>query len=262
VLLESCSSGGNRFDLGMICFSPQVWCSDDTDPIERLTIQGSLSYLYPQSTFGAHVSAAPHAQTLRNTPLATRANVAYFGCLGYELDLKHLLPVEETEIKAQIAFYKEYRELFQHGTFRRLTQGNQTIWQVSAERVHIAGLYHKLVHAAPGYERLRLTGLKKDRRYHVTTRAQSIRIGPFGALIKHVSPVELNPNGVVLRTADRHMTMPDGQEDFIASGSALHSGVMLKPLFGGTGYNTDQRTQGDFGSNVYIIKEEPLHEGN
>jgi alpha-galactosidase len=123
-------------------------------------------------------------------------------------------------------------------------------------------LYHKLVHAAPGYERLRLTGLKKDRRYHVTTRAQSIRIGPFGALIKHVSPVELNPNGVVLRTADRHMTMPDGQEDFIASGSALHSGVMLKPLFGGTGYNTDQRTQGDFGSNVYIIKEEPLHEGN
>ena len=43
ILLESCSSGGNRFDLGMICYSPQVWCSDDTDPIERLTIQGNLS---------------------------------------------------------------------------------------------------------------------------------------------------------------------------------------------------------------------------
>ncbi len=262
ILLEGCASGGNRFDLGMLCFAPQIWCSDDTDPIERLSIQENLSYLYPQSTFGAHVSAAPHSQTLRNTPLTTRGNVSFFGCLGYELDLKHLLPVEETEIKAQIAFYKEYRELFQYGTFRRLSQGDQTLWLVSGERVHIAGLYHKLVHAAPGYERLRLTGLKLDRRYHVTTRPQSIRIGPFGALIKHVSPVELNPNGVVLRTADRYMTMPDGQEDFIASGSALHSGVMLKPLFGGAGYNTDQRTQGDFGSNVYIIKEEPLHEGN
>ena len=87
ILLESCSSGGNRFDLGMICYSPQVWCSDDTDPIERLTIQGNLSYLYPQSTFGAHVSAAPHAQTLRHTPLATRGNVSFFGCLGFELDL-------------------------------------------------------------------------------------------------------------------------------------------------------------------------------
>ena len=69
ILLENCSSGGNRFDLGMLCFSPQIWCSDDTDPIERLTIQGNLSYLYPQSTFGAHVSATPHAQTRRVTPL-------------------------------------------------------------------------------------------------------------------------------------------------------------------------------------------------
>ena len=262
ILLEGCSSGGNRFDLGMLCFAPQIWCSDNTDPIERLVIQENLSYLYPQSTFGAHVSAAPHSQTLRNTPLTTRGNVSFFGCLGYELDLKHLLPVEETEIKAQVAFYKEYREVFQYGAFRRLSDKEKTVWQVSSERLHIAGLFHKLVHAAPGYERLKLTGLKKDRRYHVTTREQSIRIGPFGALIKHVAPVELNPNGVVLRTADRHMTMPDGQEDFIASGSALQTGVMLKPLFGGTGYNTEQRTQGDFGSNVYIVKEEPLHEGS
>ncbi len=262
ILLEGCASGGNRFDLGMLCFAPQIWCSDDTDPIERLTIQENLSYLYPQSTFGAHVSAAPHSMTLRNTPLTTRGNVSFFGCLGYELDLKHLLPVEETEIKAQIAFYKQYREVFQFGSFNRLSDGEKTLWQVSGDHLHIAGLYHKLVHAAPGYERLRLTGLKKDRRYHVTTRQQSIRVGPFGALIKHVSPVNLNPNGMVLRTADRHMTMPDGQENFTASGSALHTGVMLMPLFGGTGYNADQRTQGDFGSNIYVIKEEPLHEGN
>ena len=83
----------------MLCFSPQIWASDNTDPIERLTIQNGISYLYPQSTVGAHVSAAPHAQTLRSTPLNTRGNVAFFGCLGYELDLRTLLPVEIKEIR-------------------------------------------------------------------------------------------------------------------------------------------------------------------
>ena len=82
ILLESCSSGGNRFDCGMLWFSPQIWCSDDTDPVERLRIQQSLSFLYPPSCFGTHVSASPHAQTLRHTPLSTRGNVSLFGCLG------------------------------------------------------------------------------------------------------------------------------------------------------------------------------------
>ena len=251
VLLESCSSGGNRFDLGMICFSPQVWCSDDTDPIERLTIQGNLSYLYPQSTFGAHVSAAPHAQTLRTTPLTTRGNVAFFGLLGYELDLKHLLSVEVKEIKAQIAFYKKYQEVFQYGTWRRTKQG----WQVSLGKVTIAGVFHGLVHAAPAYETLKVAGLKADQRYSVLSREQSMRLGQFGALIKHVSPVEVDPNGLILRAADRRVELPDGQEELTATGAALMSGIMLKPLFRGTGYDKNQRTYGDFGSNVYVIEE-------
>ena len=251
VLLESCSSGGNRFDLGMICFSPQVWCSDDTDPIERLTIQGNLSYLYPQSTFGAHVSAAPHAQTLRTTPLTTRGNVAFFGLLGYELDLKHLLSVEVKEIKAQIAFYKKYQEVFQYGTWRRTKQG----WQVSLGKVTIAGVFHGLVHAAPAYETLKVAGLKADQRYSVLSREQSMRLGQFGALIKHVSPVEVDPNGLILRAADRRVELPDGQENLTATGAALMSGIMLKPLFRGTGYDKNQRTYGDFGSNVYVIEE-------
>jgi len=251
VLLESCSSGGNRFDLGMIRFSPQVWCSDDTDPIERLTIQGNLSYLYPQSTFGAHVSAAPHAQTLRITPLATRANVAYFGCLGYELDLKHLLNVEVKDIKAQIAFYRKYRQVFQYGTFRRIAGG----WQVSDGKTTIAGIFHTLVHAAPGYERLRLAGLETDSLYRVTSLAQSIRVGQFGSLLKHVVPVNINPNGALLRLADSHYTLKNAVEDMTVSGAALQSGVILKPLFRGTGYDENQRTQGDFGSDIYIIEK-------
>lgn len=256
VLLESCSSGGNRFDLGMLCFGPQVWCSDDTDPIERLQIQGNLSYLYPQSTFGAHVSASPHAQTLRATPLSTRGNVSFFGCLGYELDLKHLLPIEKKEIREQVAFYKQYREVFQFGTFRRLHNG----WQVSDGKTTLVGIFHGCQQAAPPYEYLRVCGLEREKRYHFASRPQQLRIGQFGDLVKHVTPVALNPNGVILRTADRHMTMGDGVHEGTASGAALYSGIPMLPVFRGTGYDDKQRTQLDFGSNVYVIEEEVLCE--
>ena len=251
ILLESCSSGGNRFDLGMLCFGPQVWCSDNTDPIDRLTIQGNLSYLYPQSTFGAHVSATPHAQTLRVTPLATRGNVAYFGCLGYELDLKHLISVEIKQVQAQTAFYKQYREVFQFGTFRRW----KNTWQVSDGKITIAGVFHGLQNAAPGYDRLRVFGLKKDKVYTVQSQAQAIRVGQFGNLLKHVAPVNIDPNGPLLRMADRHYTLPDGEECYRVSGAALQSGITLMPRFRGTGYDKRQHTHGDFGSDVYVIRE-------
>jgi alpha-galactosidase len=252
ILLESCSSGGNRFDLGMLCYGPQVWCSDNTDPVERMNIQENLSYLYPPSTFGAHVSAAPHAQTLRNTPLSTRGNVSFFGCLGYELDLKHLLKLEKEEIRAQIAFYKQYRTVFQFGAFRRLKNG----WQVSRDGTVLAAVFRKLVPAAPGYETLRLKGLRPTQKYHFTTRTRKLRIGQFGSLVKHVAPVNLNPNGFVLRTADRFITLPDGAQELTVSGAALMAGVRLLPLFRGTGYDTNQRTLTDFGSELYIMEEE------
>lgn len=251
ILLETCSSGGNRFDLGMLCFGPQVWASDDTDPIERLRIQEGYSYLYPQSTMGAHVSAAPHAQTLRATPLATRGNVAFFGCLGYELDLKHLLPVEVKEIQAQIEFYKAYREVFQFGRFSRTETG----WQVSDGEITIAGVFHTLIHAAPGYEWLRVPNLEKNTRYQVASLSQKLRIGQFGSLLKHVAPVPIDPNGQLLRIADRHVTLPEGEEVLTVSGAALASGIPLSPLFRGTGYDKNQRNQGDFGSGIYIITE-------
>lgn len=254
ILLEGCASGGNRFDLGMLCYAPQIWCSDDTDPIERLTIQQSLSYLYPQSTFGTHVSAAPHAQTLRNTPLSTRGNVSFFGNLGYELDLKHLLPTEEKEITSQIQFYKRYRRLFQFGAFARLQAEDGVAWQVSGGNTCLAGLFHKLQYAAPPYEQLWLNGLQPEKQYSLVSREQLVRVGMFGSLVKHIVPVELNPNGFVLRTADRLYPMADGIERMTASGSALMSGVMLSPRFQGTGYHKDGRNQGDFCSNVYVVE--------
>ena len=251
ILLESCSSGGNRFDLGMLCFGPQIWCSDNTDPISRLEIQENLSYLYPQSSFGAHVSASPHAQTLRCTPLCTRGNVSFFGCLGYELDLDHVLPIEQKEIKAQIELYKKYRTVFQFGDFYRLANG----WQVCKGATAIAGVFRKCVAAAPGYERLRLKALDARKRYRFRNRDQQLRVGQFGGLVKHVAPVSLNPNGLILRAADRMVTLPDGSQELTASGAAFMSGVTLLPLFRGGGYDAKQRTLLDFGSELYIMEE-------
>ena len=251
ILLETCSSGGNRFDLGMLCFGPQIWCSDNTDPISRLEIQENLSYLYPQSTFGAHVSAAPHAQTLRTTPLTTRGNVSFFGCLGYELDLDHLLPVEQKEIKNQIVLYKKHRTLFQFGAFSRLKNG----WQVQKDTCLAAGVFRKCMQAAPGYEQLRVKNLQPGKRYRMQNRPQELRIGQFGSLVKHVAPVNLDPNGLILRAADRHLTLPDSTQEVTASGAAFMSGVMLLPLFRGSGYEAKQRTLLDFGSELYLFEE-------
>ena len=256
ILLESCSSGGNRFDCGMLFFSPQIWCSDNTDPVERLHIQQSLSYLYPPSCFGTHVSASPHAQTLRATPLSTRGNISMFGCLGYELDLTELLPVELTEIRAQIEFYKAHRRTLQYGRFTRdKTDSGGTIWQAQTEEETVAGVFHGIQSAAPGYERLRVAGLDAQTQYQLDSRPQLLRVGDFGSLLRHVLPVKLNPNGLAVQTADSYYKMYDGQQTVTASGAAYSAGIMLAPRFSGTGYNADGRMQGDFGSNVYFVRE-------
>ena len=240
----------------MLFFSPQIWCSDNTDPVERLRIQQSLSYLYPPSCLGAHVSAGPHAQTLRATPLPTRGNVSLFGCLGYELDLTELLPVEQTEIRAQIEFYKAHRRTLQYGRFTRgKTDGGGIIWQAKTKEETVAGVFHGVQHAAPGYERLRVTGLDEKKQYRLDSRPQLLRVGDFGSLLRHVLPVKLNPNGLAVQTADSYYKMYDSQQTVTASGAAYSAGIMLAPRFAGTGYDADGRMQGDFGSNVYFIRE-------
>lgn len=258
VLLESCASGGNRFDAGMLCFSPQIWTSDNTDPIERLQIQGGLSYLYPLSAMGAHVSEAPHQQTLRETPLTTRFNVAAFGCLGYELDFKYLSPVHRREIKEQIEFYKQYRRIFQYGTFWRgeHAKDNKTVWHCVDEEsgTSVSGFFQSQATASEEFDRLRFLGLDGARRYNVKTRPQSIFIKRFGGLVKHIMPLTLHPEGFILRTANKHYRMTDCVEEYTAYGVALMDGILLNNQFMGSHYNKHTRLLGDFGSNLYVAK--------
>ncbi|MGU8943745.1 alpha-galactosidase [Clostridium perfringens] len=170
ILFESCSSGGARFDPGMLYYAPQTWTSDNTDAIERIKIQYGSSLVYPLISMGSHVSESPNQQVFRETALETRANVAYFGNLGYELDVNNLSDVEKEEIKKQIQFYKENREVFQFGKFYRIKNpynNNISAWMVKSndEKTIILGCYKLLNHANEGKERVKLFGLDKDGDY-------------------------------------------------------------------------------------------------
>ena len=257
ILFESCSSGGNRFDLGMLCFSPQIWTSDNTDPIERLDIQGGIYNFYPQSTVSAHVSMAPHQQTLRDTPIQTRFNVAAFGVLGYELDFGELTPAERRQVKEQIAFYKAHRRSFQYGRLRkvRLKNSDEISWQIHSDDEILAAIYQKYKTACPGRDRLDVPDLDADKLYSVESRDQYLRIRRFGGLIKHITPIYLKPDGFILRTVDRHFAMKDGKEKYTASGAMLAEGINLAMQYEGSGYDPNLRILGDFGSNLYVIKE-------
>ncbi len=170
ILFESCSSGGNRFDAGMLYYAPQAWCSDNTDAIDRIRIQYGTSYGYPIVSIGSHVSAVPNQQTGRSVPISTRANVAYFGTFGYELDLNEISDKEFEEVKKQIEFMKKYRRLIQFGDFYRLRspfETDQNAWMVvsSDKKQAVVGFYsvRSNVNTLPGF--IKLAGLEADTVY-------------------------------------------------------------------------------------------------
>ena len=172
IIFESCASGGGRFDAGMLYYAPQAWTSDDSDAIERLKIQYGMSFGYPQSMMGAHVSASPNEQLGRNTPLKIRGDVAFFGAFGYELDLDKLSSTELASIKKQIELMKKYRSIFQYGTFYRLKspfEGNIVSWMVvSEDKSQAIVRYYKILNDVNcEYRRLYLPGLEADTLYNV-----------------------------------------------------------------------------------------------
>ncbi len=149
VLFEGCSSGGGRFDAGMLYYMPQTWTSDNTDAVCRMKIQYGTSLLFPPITMGAHVSAVPNHQVGRVTPLQTRFIVAMSGNLGYEMDLAQISDEEKEAIKEQIAFYKSIREVIQKGSFYRLKNpqnGNEAAWNfVSEDKKTVIYCYFKIL---------------------------------------------------------------------------------------------------------------------
>nr|WP_326126727.1 alpha-galactosidase [uncultured Oscillibacter sp.] len=172
LLIESCSGGGGRFDAGMLYYTPQIWCSDNTDAVDRLRIQYGTSFCYPVSAMGAHVSVSPNEQNGRVTSMETRGTVAMSGTFGYEMDLGRCTREEREIIKRQTAFFKEHYDLIQKGDYYRLSDpftAPFTAWeQVSPDRREaLVSLVTGPTQAAAPFRRLRLKGLDPNRTYQV-----------------------------------------------------------------------------------------------
>lgn len=173
VMIEGCAGGGGRFDAGMLYYTPQIWCSDNTDPIARLKIQSGTSYGYPVSTMGSHVSASPNHQTGRSTSLHTRGIVAMSGTFGYELDLNKVSSEEKEEMKLQIEAFKKYYWLIQKGRYYRLNDSRRQdfyeAWEfVSEDRKEILVSFVMTdTHANSEIPWIRLSGLDENRLYRL-----------------------------------------------------------------------------------------------
>jgi len=170
ILIEGCCSGGGRFDAGMLYYTPQIWCSDNTDALDRIKIQYGTSFFYPIPTIGAHVSACPNHQTGRTTAFNTRAIVAMEGTFGYELNPALLSETEREEIKEQVKSYKKCYEMIREGKYFRLSnpfEDNVAAWQfvsTNGDEV-LLSVVRLQVHGSKEVNYIKLKGLEEKERY-------------------------------------------------------------------------------------------------
>lgn len=257
ILFEGCSSGGNRFDLGMLCYFPQIWGSDDTDAIMRTKIQTGYSYGYPLSTVTTHVSDCPNHQTLRTVPLDTRYNVAAFGVLGYELNLCDLSKEELAKIAAQIKLYKEWRDVFFAGDFYRVNEREWMVVTKDKTRA-VAMVWNELNTPNDFYARLKTRGLDEKKRYHVYNLPMKHDLREFGNLVNMVAPVHVKQDSMLHKTIAKLVHLDGETEDYTVSGALLNNaGIVLQQNFGGTGYEGQTRLFQDFASRMYYFTEIP-----
>ena len=254
VLFENCASGGNRFDLGMTAYMPQTWGSDDSDAFERTKIQTGYSYGYPMSVVTSHVSACPNHQTLRNTPLDTRFNIAAFGVFGYEINLCECSSEDFKEIKNQVETMKEWREVFFYGDFYRVTD---TQWMVVSpdKKKAVTVIWDKLTTPNDFYRKIKTVGLNDSLTYHVYNVKLKHNIKQFGSLVNQVAPIHIKQDSFVHNTIAKFYKMDGETEDYTVSGALLNNaGIKLTQAFGGTGFNDETRLFKDFSSRMYFIE--------
>lgn len=195
VLFEGCAGGGGRFDAGMLAYSPQIWTSDNSDAISRLKIQYSTSMCYPISTISAHVTASPNHQVGRITSLKTRAEVAYAGIFGYELDITKMTDDEIETVKEQVEFYKSIRTLVRTGDFYRLQspyESNYCSWQiVSKDKTMVFVFSSRILNLANSKEEnILLEGLDINAEYVDSETNESV--GGDELMIKGIAPIYEN----------------------------------------------------------------------
>lgn len=188
LLLENCSGGGARFDPGMLYYSPQIWCSDDTDAVERLKIQEGTALVYPLSAMGAHVSDCPNHAVGRVTPFETRGYVALAGTFGYELDVTKIPKEDRDQIPGQIALYHRYSGLMRQGDYYRVASYAENhgydCWMVVSKDKQEALVTYIQVLGRPNAHsvRVRLNGLDESALYRVEGEGQEEQVLSGAAL--------------------------------------------------------------------------------
>lgn len=259
ILFEACASGGNRFDLGVLCYMPQIWCSDNTDSFDRVKIHEGTLYGYPASCIGSHVSASPNHQTLRNSSVENRFNTACIGAFGYELDLSELNKADANAIKEQIVWYKKYRKTLQFGEYHQLKSvfnDDKASWAMVAQDKSqaVVNLTNKIHQTIPQQEIVKVYGLDNAATYKFETRRQDLSIKAFGGLINTISPVRLNAEGKLVDMIANIVPLKGEVESYVVTGDTLaKAGVKLNQEWSSTGYNGDTRVMFDFGSRLYAI---------
>lgn len=262
ILFESCSSGGNRVDMGILCYMPQFWCSDNTDSRDRVKIQEGTLTCYPQSTLGAHVSASPNHQTLRLSTIDNRFNTACCGLLGYELDLSKLTNAEQKSVKEQIEFYKKWRKTLQFGKYYQLSScfnGEElskvpSSWIIVGEQGAVAGIFNGEAVTSPPSDILKLKGLCPDTLYKISNRKQVFPAKQFGDLISHALPPAVVNSAIFKKIIEDGYSLPSEQEEYTAYGDLLcNAGVRLYQQFSSSGYDNTIRIMLDYGSRLYEL---------
>lgn len=259
ILFEGCASGGNRFDLGVLRYMPQIWCSDNTDSFDRVKIGEGTLCAYPQSTMGSHVSASPNHQTLRQSTIDNRFNTACLGAFGYELDLTQLNKADLASVKAQVEWYKTYRHTLQFGTYRKLKSvfgGNKASWEVvSADKSQaVVNLTNVVVETVPSQQTLHIPRLDAQSMYKIENRVQTFSLKSFGGLINAISPVKLNEEGKLVEIAAALFPLKSEKVSYTASGDVLAKcGIKLNQEWSSTGYNGETRVMFDFGSRLFTV---------
>lgn len=258
ILFEGCCAGGNRFDLGILCYFPQIWASDNTDPIVRTRMMTNYSYGYPMSVVSAHVSASPNHQTLRWTTLATRFNVAAFGIFGYELNLSDFSNDSKQTVAAQVSLYKQWREVLQFGDFYRGRDGNLHEWTVvSEDKSRAVGMIlQEMVIPNHQFEQFFAKGLAPEKCYHFTNHGMKVNIKEFGDLVNAQSPVHIKHDSIRQRIIAKYYKLLGETEDKIITGDSLmDAGVKLTQGFSATGFSENVRHFPDYASRMYFMEE-------
>ncbi|MCM1040583.1 MAG: alpha-galactosidase [Roseburia sp.] len=201
LLLENCSGGGARFDPGMLYYSPQIWCSDDTDAVERLSIQEGTAMIYPLSTMGAHVSDCPNHTVGRVTPFETRGYVALAGTFGYELDVTKIPEEDRNMIPEQVAMYHKYNDLVREGDYYRIASYRENhyydCYEVVAQDKSEALVTYIQVLNRPNYHsrRIRIPGLAPDKTYTIENAADwpEIKQTEYSGEVLHYAGINIPP---------------------------------------------------------------------